>query len=367
MAIPSVRDLEQTRTSLAEWMQSKLPGATDLHVSDLASPTASGFSNETLLFDASWKERGEDKHEALVLRIQPTGYGVFPEYDMGLQYRAMDALAPTDVPVPKMRWLEEENTDVFGSTFYVMDRVKGRVPPDAPPYSMAGWMTEISPEEVAAVWYGGIECLAKIHRVDFRAVGLGFLDRQELGKTGIDQQLEYYERYLAWAARGKPQPTAEAALEWLKQNKPADEPMGIVWGDARIGNIIYDGTRPAAVLDWEMVCAGSPETDLAWILFLDRVLNAIFDGPQLNGLPSREETVARYEELSGHEVKHLHYYEVYAGFRFTVIGIRLAQRGVYYETATEEQGRAGELNSRMAQLTAELLNLPEPSTYLSTS
>ena len=367
MPTPWVRDLEQTRRSIAEWMQTKLPGATDLRISELASPTASGFSNETLLFDASWKERGEAQQQSLVLRIQPTGFGIFPEYDMGLQYRAMDALGPTDVPVPTMHWLEEEDTDIFGSPFYVMEQVQGRVPSDSPPYNMAGWMTELAPEEVAAVWWGGIECLAKIHRVDFRAVGLGFLDRPELGETGIDQQLEYYERYLAWAADGTPQPTAEAALQWLKQNKPTDEPMGIVWGDARIGNIIFDVTCPAAVLDWEMVCAGSPETDLAWTLFLDRFQSEGIGVPKLEGFPSREETVARYEELSGHEVKHLHYYEVFPGFRFTVIGVRLAQQRVYYETATEEDGHAAAVNSIMAQLTAKLLDLPAPSTYLAAS
>ena len=131
------------------------------------------------------------------------------------------------------------------------------------------------------------------------------------------------------AAAVQPPPTAAAALQVLRQNTPTDLQMGVVWGDARIGNIIFAVTCPAAVLDWEMVCAGSPETDLAWTLFLDRLQSEGIGVPKLEGFPSREETVARYEELSGHEVKHLHYYEIFAGFRFTVIGVRLAQqRGI---------------------------------------
>ena len=99
------------------------------------------------------------------------------------------------------------------------------------------------------------------------------------------------------------------------------------------------------------------------MLFFNRFQRESTGVPGLEGSPSREETVARYEELSGHKVKHLHYYEVYAGFRFIVIGVRLAQQRVYYEMATEEEGYAAAVNSIQAQLTAKLLDLPAPATY----
>ena len=81
----------------------------------------------------------------------------------------------------------------------------------------------------------------------------------------------------------------------------------LLWGDARIGNIIFDGTRPAAVLDWEMVTLGSPEMDLAWSIFLDRHHSEGMGLPRLEGFPSYEETVERYEALTGFEVQDLHY------------------------------------------------------------
>jgi aminoglycoside phosphotransferase (APT) family kinase protein len=74
----------------------------------LVAPTSSGFSNETLLCEAAWKEGGAEHRESLVVRIQPTGYQVFLEYDMGLQFRTMQLLAKTDVPVPRALWLETE-------------------------------------------------------------------------------------------------------------------------------------------------------------------------------------------------------------------------------------------------------------------
>uniref|UniRef100_UPI00202888D2 phosphotransferase n=1 Tax=Caballeronia sp. ATUFL_F1_KS39 TaxID=2921766 RepID=UPI00202888D2 len=80
---------------------------------------------------------------------------------------------------------------------------------------------------------------------------------------------EYYRRYLAWASDGKPQPTVDAGLAWLLANQPQDEPVGLSWGDARVGNMIFSDARCVAVLDWEMVALGNPEQDLGWWLFLD--------------------------------------------------------------------------------------------------
>ena len=96
-------------------------------MSPLVSPTSSGFSNETLLFDLAWSEGGHAKSEKLVVRIQPIGYQVFPEYDLGLQFRTMQLLATTDVPVPRMLWLEPEDKSIFGAPFYVMAYVDGLV------------------------------------------------------------------------------------------------------------------------------------------------------------------------------------------------------------------------------------------------
>ena len=360
MPTPWKRDLDAARKALQDWLGTRLPDASDVEVSELIEPQNSGFSNETLLFDASWREEGERRSESLVVRIQPTGYQVFPEYDLGLQFRTMSLLAPTDVPVPRMFWLEEEGTDLLGAPFYVMGRIEGRVPEDSPPYHAAGWMTELSPEERREIWLGGFDCMARIHRLDYRATGFEFLEDPEQPGTPLDRQIAYYEKYLEWAARGRPHPTAEAALEWIRKNRPSGEPTGIVWGDARIGNIIFAGTKPAAVLDWEMVTLGSPEADVAWSIFLDRHHSEGIGTPRLEGFPSYAETIAFYQERSGHRVRHLHFYEIFAGFRFSVIMMRLAQQMVHYELMDEAIGRAFELDNTVTRLLAKDMELPPP-------
>jgi aminoglycoside phosphotransferase (APT) family kinase protein len=364
MPTPWQRNLAQDAPKFEAWLRRRLGEPRDLELGPLVAPTSSGFSNETLLGSAAWTEQGKKRSESLVVRIQPTGYQVFPEYDMGLQFRTMQLLAKTDVPVPRTLWLETEDASVFGAPFYVMAKVEGRVPTDQPPYHIGGWMTEISPEERRAIFLGGFEMMARIHKLDLDKTGFGFLRRPELGANGLAQELEYYTRYFEWAAAGREQPIAESALAWLRKHAPGGEPEGLVWGDARIGNIIFAGTQPAAVLDWEMVTCGSPEKDVGWAVFLDRHHSEGLDAPRLAGFPSYDECLAHYESLSGHRVAHLHYYQVFAGFRFACVMMRIAQQLLHYGVMTKEQSRAMEIENTVTKLTAKLLDLAPPSEHV---
>jgi aminoglycoside phosphotransferase (APT) family kinase protein len=327
-------------------------------MSELTGPSNTGFSNDTLLFDLSWKESRRQQREPLVVRIQPTGFQIFPSYDVARQFQVMQMLAETDVPVPRMFWLEED-PGILGAPFYVMERVEGRIPTDNPPYHMAGWMTEVKPEDRGAIWWSGLETLARIHRLDWKQAGFDFLDAPEWGETPLEQQLRYYEHYLEWGARGKPHPTSEAALEWLDKHRPEDEPTSLCWGDSRLGNMIFDGNRCVSVLDWEMVSLGSAEMDFAWWLFFDHHHSVGCGVPKLDGFPPREETIARYEEWTGHRVRHLEYYEILAAFRFSVIFIRVAQQLV--EAGLIPQDSTFETDNICTRLLAEMLELPLPS------
>lgn len=331
MPQPHERDLEKTRKDLQAWVGSKMPDARSLELKSLGGPENTGFSSDTLMFDAQWEDDAGPQKAEWVVRLEPSGYQVLPEYDLTVQYRCMEKLAPVGVPVPKMRWLEL-NAAILGSPFYVMDRLEGRIPPDRPPYHMEGWMLDASPEERRGVWMGGLEAMAAVHKADWKGLGFDFLDRPSYGATGQEQQLGYYRAFLDWAAEGNEYPLFERAFDWLADNRPNDEPVGLIWGDARIGNQIFSGTDCIAVIDWEMATLGNPAADLAWFMYLDRHHCDGISVPRLDGLPDKRETIDRWEELTGLDGhSYVDYYELWSAFCFSVIMIRVGNQMKYYE------------------------------------
>jgi aminoglycoside phosphotransferase (APT) family kinase protein len=360
MGIPEQRDLTKAREVFAKWLGTRLPGATDIEVGEMASPSSSGFSNETLLLDASWTEGGQRRTDGLVIRVKPTRHTVFMESEFEAQFKVMSALREhTDVPLPPMRWFEEDES-WLGAPFYVMGKLDGAAPADSPPYTMQGFLYDGTPDQQATLWTTGIEAMAKVHNADWRALGFDFLDKPERGKTGLDQQLAYYLESYDWARQGNEQPVAQAALDWILANRPDDDgrPVGLVWGDSRIGNILFQDFRPVAVLDWEMVTLGDPQEDLAWWIFLDKHMAEGISLPRLPGFPSYDDTVAQWESLTGRTADHLFFYEVFAGFRFAVVMIRLAQLAIDFELLPPGNDMA--TNNIVTRLLASMLDLPAP-------
>jgi len=328
--MPSIagdRDLDLARVRLAAWLAARMPEARELRLSEISQPPSTGFSNETLLFDCAWTERGAPRRRGLVARVKATRFHVFPEYDVERQYRILEILgAKTDVPVPRVLGYEADEA-LLGAPFFVMERMEGRVPDDNPPYHAAGWVTEVSPGERAEMWWDGVEMLARIHTLDWRALGLGFVEMPGEAATPIGRQLDYYERFLEWAAEGSSRPLETSVLYWLRQHAPrGDEPVRLSWGDSRLGNLMFRGGRCIAVFDWEMATLASPMADLAWWIYFDRHHSEGCDLPRLEGFPSREATIARYRSRTGFAADHLDYYEIFAALRFSVIMIRVLRQ-----------------------------------------
>ena len=365
MPAPPQRDLDLTRRQLEGWLAKPLPGAGALRVTHLEKPEGSGYSNDTLLMDIAYEEAGAAREENLVIRITPTGYPVFPYYDLARQFEIMKAVGEkSDVPLPTMRW-READPSIVGESFYVMERVYGSVPADNPPYPTEGFVFDATPAQREKMWWNGLDAMMQIGKLDVDSLGLDFLELPELGSTPIEQHLCYYERYLDWAREGEEQPTSQAALEWLKANLPKDEPRALSWGDARMGNQIFRDFEVVASIDWEMAALGNPQCDLGWWLFVDLIAiagNGIpgMARPRLEGLPSHEETVARWEEEFGYKAEHLHFYQVFAGLRFACVMIRVMGQQAHYGTFPIEAKPILQRNNVVTHHLAELLDLPVP-------
>jgi aminoglycoside phosphotransferase (APT) family kinase protein len=350
------RDLDAVRAGLAAWLARRWPQAAHLEVGLPVAPKA-GISNETFLVDARWREAGAARATTLVVRLAPSDFLVFPEYDLGRQVDLMERLAGSQVPVPRII-AHEPDPALLGTPFYVMEKIDGVIPSEVPPYHAFGFCLDASPAERAALWWAGVEALARVHAVDWRTRGLDALGAPGPGTDPLDRQLAWWRRYLDWVRGDRPQPVLTAALEWLHAHRYTPRRVTLCWGDARLPNMIFRDGRVVGVLDWEMAFLGDPEADLGWWLFLDRANSEGYGIPRLPGFPGSTETIAGYERLSGHRVEQPRWQEVFAAFRFGAIMARIADRleAIGAPTPTPDFAR----DNPCTQALARLLDLPPP-------
>lgn len=323
----TTRDPEDIARRLTAWLGTRLPGA---EVTGVRVPASNGMSSETVLFDLQPPPR------ACVLRLaaDPAAYTVFPEYDMPRQYRTMRLVAEhTDVPVPRVLWLEED-PEPLGAPFFVMERVEGRVPPDVMPYTYAGsWLHAASDAERERLEAATVGLLARLHD-QVPPAAAEFLALPGEGDA-LRRHVAAQRAYYAWVVDGLPRsPLIEAAFDRLGELWPSDPGTPVLtWGDARIGNVLYDGFEPAAVLDWEMAALAPREVDLGWTICLHRFFQDLTAASGQHGLPDllrRDRVEARYTRLTGHTPRDMDFYLLYAALRQAIVMLRVAYRQVYF-------------------------------------
>lgn len=321
---PATRDLDELARDLSAWLASKQPGASDIRVDNLTYPRGAGQSHETILFDAHWNEGGRAKSQGCVVRIKPSEFTVFVDTLFEEQYKVMQVLHEGGyVKVAKPLWFEEDPS-ILGNPFFVMEKVHGRVPVSIPPYAKEGWMSETTPEQQRKVWENAVEQLAAVQSVPLAK--LDFLKGPPGAESGLAQEWDKYERGAAWVQEKVGSPALQMAQERLKANWPDNQPEGMVWGDARIGNMMFDDDfNVVAVMDWEQPSLGGALHDLAWFTVLSETMHGrnSYAGAYLEGMGTREETIARWEELTGKSAADLEWYEDFTHFKMTCTGLRM--------------------------------------------
>ncbi|MGW2663076.1 phosphotransferase family protein [Nocardia tengchongensis] len=311
---------EHLGTALEPQVRKHLSTSDVARVRDLAR-TERGFATETYLFtveDASGST-------PLVLR-RPPDMSLFPDYDLLRQVLVMKRLAGTGIPVPTVAWLEREDNPL-GSPYFVMNRLEGQAPSDYPSYHAAGNYFEATPEQRARMWWGCVDTIAEVSRIDWRSSGLEFLAFPQHGNGVIEQGVNYLDAALHWACEGNMPDTYRRAVAFLREHLYEPDEAVLCWGDARMSNILYDADfQVRGVLDWEIAHLGAPESDLAWLLFLDWASSTYEGHPALPGTPSREETIAYYERRTGTRVRNLEYQEIFSAALLSIPLLRMTHR-----------------------------------------
>ncbi|MEM9724584.1 MAG: phosphotransferase [Pseudomonadota bacterium] len=286
-----------------------------------------------------------------VLRRQPPGELLKSAHQVDREFRAIAALADTEVPVPQALHLCEDRS-VIGSMFYVMSFEDGRV-------LWSPRLEEATPTDRAQIYDEMNRVLAALHNVDVAAAGLS-----DFGKPG-----DYFERQTSrWTKQYRASETEshaamDALIEWLPANTPEDDgTVSLIHGDYRLDNMVFHKTenRVIAVLDWELSTLGHPFADLAYQCMQLRMppfgqlggLGGV-DRAAL-GIPSEEAYVQAYCErrgLSG--IPHWNYYLAFSGFRLAAIIQGVYKRGLDGNASSSKATQYGSLVPQLGGMALE--------------
>jgi aminoglycoside phosphotransferase (APT) family kinase protein len=268
---------------------------------------------------------------------------------MWREYRIIEALWPTDVPVPQPVAYCDDRA-VAETHFYVMGRSSGKALHSAT--SVAGWL-DVSARRRAADEF--VEVLAALHCIEPDAVGLGDLGRP----TGYAaRQIRTW--HSSWVSQvenaGYDDSRADELHAVLSARMPADGAARVVHGDFGPHNALFRRTGEiSAVLDWEIATLGDPLADLAyvvnaWVGPNDELVDVHDPLTRLPGFPSRDRVIDRYVELTGSDVSSLPYYRVFSFWRRACI-----LQGVYARYRTGQKKSNGfDLDGFRARISALL-------------
>lgn len=288
-----------------------------------------------------------------VLRTKPIGPLLPSAHAIDREYRVMQALRASEVPVPQMLAYCSD-TAVIGREFFLMEFVKGRV-------FMDQALPGCSLQERVAMYDDMNHVIANLHAVNYRSVGLS-----TFGKSG-----SYFERQIArWSRQCRDSglavpPALLDLMAWLPEHIPPGDETTLVHGDFRLDNLIFHPTNPEvlAVLDWELSTLGHPLADFAYHCMSWRIPASLWRGVggldlKALGIPTEDEYVRRYVERTGREpAENWNFYMAYNLFRMAAILHGIAARAAAGTAAAANAVETGLKAEPLAQIGWECAQL----------
>jgi len=266
--------------------------------------TSAGFSRENWEFDLVHGGALPGGREAMIARRDPVGSVL--ETDRAVEAGILRALAGSAVPVPVVRWCDATGARL-GRPTIVMERAGG----------VCDWFVLNGPRPLAErVGIAEQLCdrLADIHRVDWRAAGLGGV-LEDPGAKAAHRAVDLWEAELR-RVQAEPQPELELILGWLREHAPEAGVTTLVHADFKPGNVLLEGNRVSLVLDWELAHLGDPMEDLGWVTNPLRAREH-----RIEGAWGPEELFARWEQRTGWRVDRdaVRWWNVLANLKLCVI------------------------------------------------
>ncbi len=303
-------------SKLETYVSNRLPAVKSIAVDDLQR-IHGGASRQTYKFGLRYTLYGREIDDRLVLRLDPASSLVETEH--ANEFHAYRAFYETDVPVPEGLWLEED-PKWLGGPFFVMREILGCE-------TSRGKIVEspfLEVSEKIGEQYSRI--LGKISKTDLTAVDLA--DRLETPAPDEcwRRELDYWEGMIDQDEL-EPQPVVRSAIRWLRANPPPPaQKVGVVHGDFRLGNFLYDKQGDIqGILDWEMCHIGDPIEDVTWGMNL---VWSFEEQGKVGRMITRQEFIALWEEESGLKTspEALYWWELFSSVKALAIWIDAARK-----------------------------------------
>ncbi|PCI85293.1 MAG: phosphotransferase family protein [Hyphomicrobiales bacterium] len=256
-------------------------------------------------------------NKAYVLRAKPPGKLLGSAHQVDREYRVMNALAASNVPVPQMHHLST-NDNPLGVMFLVMEFIDGRIfwDPALPNATNA---------DRTAIFNQMNNTLAALHSVNIEAAGLA--DYGKPGNYFVRQTGRWIKQYHASELVANPQ--IDRIIDWLNDHMVEDDgQISLVHGDFRIDNMVFNTDHPQllAVLDWELSTLGHGLADLSyqcmqWRLPASAALGGLggLDRAEL-GIPSEQDYIGQYlDKCSLPPIDNWDFYLIFSIFRLIAI------------------------------------------------
>jgi aminoglycoside phosphotransferase (APT) family kinase protein len=253
MVVPVTDAAATLLPRLEAFVTAQLADARAVRVVDLAAISSVGNARQAWGFDVQWRAGADEQTLSCVMLVKAEAGQL--ETQVGPEFHTVRSLWDTGVPVARALWVDETG-DAIGHPFFVTERVAGTA-------DMSLLRRSPDDADARAVAIDLARAAARLHEVDWQLLGVArFLSPVDI-TTAASAQLDYWEDIFV-RQRLEPLPVLVFAFDWLRDHPPATRRVSIVHGDLRFGNLLYDGGRVTALLDWEMVHLGDPIEDLAW-------------------------------------------------------------------------------------------------------
>ena len=310
-----------------------------------------GQSNPTFIIKSDKKN--------YVLRAKPKGTLLKGAHRIDREYKVMDSLKNSQIPVPKM-YCYCKDVEVIGSEFYIMEFLEGN-------HEVDPFLKHYNNLEKEKIYDHKIDILTELASLDIKELGL-----EEFGRP-----LGYLERQTnLWISQYRASQTKEIeSMEFLIENIPKFIPKEIdilppslLHGDFRLDNMILKKDKTlnevAGLLDWELSTLAPPFIDLSyWAVMLrfkkEWPIGGLGNNGNLiqnSGIPSEEMILEKYLNKTGLEKpKYWKYLLAFNSFRFAGILQGIAKRLIDGNNAADNAYQVGEQAEPVAKLGAELL------------